>query len=220
MGKVKDMVIYGAGGLGREILSLLKRDYADVWRVIGFIDDSPNMPQEIDGVQLFSKDFLDGRDLAVVLGFADPKLKAKVFKDLSGKGNLSFPNIVSKNAIIDSNARLGKGVVIADFCWISTNVVINNGVFINVGVTVGHDVKIGEFCSVMPQCAISGYVNVGNETLIGAKSFILQQKSIGQCAVVAAGAAVFTNVENYETVWGNPARTLLNSKRRYEEKTC
>ena len=37
MADTKDLVIYGAGGLGREILSLIRRDYADEWKVVGFI---------------------------------------------------------------------------------------------------------------------------------------------------------------------------------------
>ncbi|WP_288333561.1 NeuD/PglB/VioB family sugar acetyltransferase [uncultured Cloacibacillus sp.] len=208
MGKVKDMVIYGAGGLGREILSLLKRDYADVWSVIGFIDDSQDMPKEIDGVQLFSKDFLDGRELAVVLGFADPEGKSRVFKDLSKKKNLSFPNVISKKAVIDSNARLGKGVIITDFCWISTNASVDNAVFINVGSAIGHDAIVGDCCSIMPQCAISGNVTIGRTTLIGAKTFILQGIAIGDSAMIAAGTVVCRNVGNKEIALGNPARVL------------
>ena len=211
---LKDIVIYGAGGLGREILSLIKRDYSDVWRVIGFIDDAPNLPSEIDGVKLLSKDILDSRELSVVLGFADPKLKAKVFKDLSRKKNISFPNIISRSAVVNKDLRIGNGVVITDFCWISTNVTINNAVFLNVGVTVGHDAVIEDFCSIMPQCAISGYVRVGSETLVGAKSFVLQQKTIGRQAVIAAGSAVFVNVEDNQTVWGNPSHTLIKSQSR------
>ena len=212
MGKVKDMVIYGAGGLGREILSLLKRDYADVWRVIGFIDDSQDMPQEIDGVQLFSKDFLDGRDLAVVLGFADPKLKAKVFKDLSGKRNLSFPNIISKNAYVTPDVRMEEGVIIADFCFISINVSIGRIVFLNTFTTVGHDAVIGDFCSIMPSTNISGHVVVGSETLLGAQSFILQGKKIGKSVSFAAGSKIFNDIPDNVAVFGNPAAIFKDNR--------
>ncbi len=206
---MNDIVIYGAGGLGREILCLIKRDYADSLNVIGFIDDTVGMPEEVSGIKILPKHILDSyKGLSVVLGFSDTKFKRGVFTELSAKKNLLFPNIISKNAVVNSDVRLGCGVIITDFCFISTNVVINDAVFINVGTAVGHDVKIDSYCSIMPQCAISGNVRIGSETLIGAKSFILQNKTVGARATLTAGAVVCRDVNDDEIAMGNPARIL------------
>lgn len=209
-----DLVIYGAGGLGREVLSLIRRDYADVWKVIGFIDDAQDSPETVEGVRVYKKDFLRSRSLAVVIAIGDPLIKAQVCENLLLNKNLIFPNIISRKAYIDTNAHIGKGNIITDFCWISTNAIIEDGVLINVATTVGHDTKVGSYTSIMPQCAISGQVEIGRESLIGAKSFILQGKHIGQNAVVAAGGCVFRNIDEYETVWGNPAHTLVKNNRK------
>ena len=211
---LKDLVIYGAGGLGREVLSLIRRDYANVWKVIGFIDDAQNLPKTVDGLRVYKKDFLASRSLAVVIAIGDPLTKTHVYGDLLQNKNLTFPNIISSKAYIDINAQIGIGNIITDFCWISTNTIIENCVLVNVATTVGHDAQIGSYTSIMPQCAISGHVEVGRATLIGAKSFILQGKHIGQNAVIAAGSCVFRNVDNYETVWGNPAHTLVKDHRK------
>lgn len=213
MADIKDLVIYGAGGLGREILSLIRRDYADEWHVIGFVDDSEYGPEDIYGVRVYDKTFLDSHNVAVILAIGDPVSKGKIFSELLECGNITFPNIISNKAIVCTDTQLGKGNVITDFCWVSTNVTIGDGVLVNVATTIGHDSKIGDFVSIMPQCAISGKVNVGNSSLIGAKSFILQGKHIGQQSVVAAGSCVFRNVDDGETVWGNPAHTLIKSNK-------
>lgn len=211
---LKDLVIYGAGGLGREVLSLIRRDYIDIWTVIGFIDDAQDSPETVDGLSVYKKDFLQSRSLAVVIAIGDPLTKAKVWEDLLRNKNLTFPNIISSKACIDTNAHIGMGNIITDFCWISTNTTIENGVLINVATTVGHDTRVSSYTSIMPQCAISGHVEVGHGTLIGAKSFILQGKYIGQNAVIAAGSCVFRSIDEYETVWGNPAHTLVKNNRK------
>ena len=213
MAEVKDLVIYGAGGLGREILSLIRRDYTDC-QVIGFIDDSENMPKQICSVNVYNSNFLFHRNLAVVIAVGDPVSRAKIFFNISKYENITFPNIISHRAIVSQDIRMGMGNVITDSCWLSTNVTIGNGVFVNVATTVGHDVQIDDFVSIMPQCAISGKVCIGSRSLIGAKSFILQGKHIGQHSVVAAGSCVFRNVDENETVWGNPAHTLVKNNRK------
>lgn len=210
----KDLVIYGAGGLGREVLSLIRRDYSDVWKVIGFIDDAQDSPETVDGLSVYKKDFLQSRSLSVVIAIGDPLTKAQVLGDLLQNETLTFPNVISRKAYIDTNAHIGMGNIITDFCWISTDTIIEIGVLINVATTVGHDARVGSYASIMPQCAVSGYVNVGREALIGAKSFIMQGKHIGHNAVVAAGSCVFRNVDDYETVWGNPAHTLVKDNRK------
>lgn len=139
----KDLVIYGAGGLGREILSLIRRDYADEWRVVGFIDDCcDNRQNSVDDINVFSPEYLETVNVAVVFGFADTHQKNWLLTKLETKGNLSFPNVLSKHAIINNDAKLGKGVVVTDFCSIYTKAVIEGGVFLNVGTIIGHDVAL------------------------------------------------------------------------------
>lgn len=208
-----DVVIYGAGGLGREILSLIHRDYTNL-RIIGFVDDAQNANKQVCGIDVYSRDFLTNRNLAVILAVGDPVSRAKIFSNISQYKNISFPNIISHKAIVSPDIHMGIGNVITDSCWISTNVTIGNGIFVNVATTIGHDANIGDFVSIMPQCAISGKVIVGDYSLIGAKSFILQGKHIGSHSTVAAGSCVFRNVDSNETVWGNPAHTLIKNNRR------
>ena len=205
---LRNIVICGAGGLGRELLSLIRRDYSEELKVIGFIDDNENLPDTVEGVPIYSQDFLDREKVSVVIGFANVQRKNRLLSNLETKPNLSFPNIISKHAIVNKDAKLGKGVVITDFCWISTRVVIEDGVFLNVATLIGHDTKIGRACSIMPQCAVSGFVKVGKETFIGAKSFILQGKVIGDNATISAGAIVCRDIRDGEVAISAQAKVL------------
>ncbi len=208
---MEDLVIYGAGGLGRELLSLLKRDFSNKWNVIGFVDDAIEEGVLINFTPVLNKSYLfeGNKKMSVVLAIASPQIKEKIFNELKEfNPNLSFPTIVSKSAMIDVNAIINEGVVVTDFCWISTSVKLGKCVYLNVGNVIGHDAELGDFVSVMPSSNISGFVKIGERTMIGCKSFILQCKSVGKDATLAAGSVVFSNVYDGETVWGNPAHLL------------
>ena len=81
----RELVIYGAGGLGREILSLINRDYKNEWETIGFIDDGLKEGTYVEGLPIFSKSVLVSHGyekLAVVFGIADPKIKKKIYFEI------------------------------------------------------------------------------------------------------------------------------------------
>lgn len=205
---IRNLVICGAGGLGREILSLIRRDYSNEFNVIGFVDDNGNLPDTVEGVPVYTQDFLDKETVSVVIGFASTQAKNRLLSKLETKPNLSFPNILSKHAIINKDATLGEGVVVTDFCSISTRAVLEDAVFLNVGTIIGHDAIIGRACSIMPQCAISGFVKVGKETFIGAQSFVMQGKVIGDNVTIAAGANVCRDLRDCEIAVSATAKVL------------
>ena len=53
-----------------------------------------------------------------------------------------------------------------------------------------------------------GFTHVGNRTLIGSGSTILQRVNIGTDVTVASGSVVFAKVVDNSTVMGNPARRM------------
>lgn len=206
---INDVLICGAGGLAREIRSLLSRDMT--WNILGFLDKTNEIGKKIDDLPVLPESYLDhnsNRKIAIVFGIADPFIKERLFQSFKKMPNIYFPSIIAPTAVVDKNAVLNEAVVVCDFCWISTNTNIGIGTFLNVGNVIGHDVKIGNFCSLMPSSNISGQVSIGDKTIIGAKSFILEKKSIGQGVLIGAGSCVFTNIYDGEKVMCTPAHFL------------
>jgi sugar O-acyltransferase (sialic acid O-acetyltransferase NeuD family) len=200
------VIVYGAGGLGREILQIV-RAVSDA-RVLGCVDDGVPPGTERSGARVLGGaeylDSLDG-DVSVVIGISDPNIKRGIFDKLSRNPRISFPNIVHPRAIVSEYASLGRGVVITQNCIVSVDASLGVGVFLNMGAIVGHDTKIGDYSSVMPLAAISGNVNIGERCLIGAQSAILQGITVGNDCTVGMGAVVIRDVPDGATVMGNPA---------------
>ncbi len=61
-----------------------------------------------------------------------------------------------------------------------------------------------------------GDIDIGKEVFIGARAIVLPGVTIGEGAVVAAGAVVTKDVEPWSVVGGNPARFIKKRELRDE----
>ena len=207
------VIVYGAGGLGREVmqmvlLTLAKREEYDA---LGYVDNGIVLGTVLNGFPVLgSEDYLENfdGDMALVFGIADPDIKARLYNKFKDKHGISFPNVIHPGASVSAHASFGCGVILAHGCFISVDTVIGDCVFMNNNTLVGHDSKIGDFSSIMPLAAISGSVTIGERCLIGVQSAIKQGMSVGSGVTVGMGSVVLQDTPDGATVVGNPARRI------------
>jgi sugar O-acyltransferase (sialic acid O-acetyltransferase NeuD family) len=207
----KQLAIYGAGGLGREVLSLVRA--LDNWEVLGFIDDALPVNAKIDGSHVLGGfDILHtlNSDTSIVLAFGDPKVKRDILKRI-GTMSLQFATIIHPSATIQDrdSIAIGEGSVIAAGVILTTGIQIGKHVLLNLNATVGHDTTIGNFSSVMPGVNIAGGVTLLDGALIGSGANIINGKTVGSYSVVGMGSVVLHDVASGSTVVGVPAKELL-----------
>ncbi|MDR3076872.1 MAG: hypothetical protein LBU26_06190, partial [Synergistaceae bacterium] len=156
------VIVYGAGGLGREVMQIARAALdPGEYHALGYADDGVSAGTVLNGYPVLGGgEYLENtnENIALVLGIADPEIKAGIFRRFKGKNNITFPNVIHPSALISEYAALRRGVVAAQGSLISVDAVLGDCVFINYGATIGHDVRISGFSSVMPLTAISGWV--------------------------------------------------------------
>lgn len=76
--------------------------------------------------------------------------------------------------------------------------------------------KNKEFKFAKPQRGLGGPINIGNDVWIGTNAIILRGVTIGDGAIVAAGAVVTKDVPPYAIVGGCPARLI---RFRFDQRT-
>jgi len=210
--RAEPVVVYGAGGLGREVLQLARAALCPRGaRVLGFVDDEVKPGTVLNGAEVLGGgEFLDTlrEPFSLVYGFASPAAKKMIHARLKLNPLISFPSVVHPSASVSEYARTGEGVVIAASCIVSIDAVLGDCVFLNNGALIGHDSVLGSFVSVMPLAAISGSVAIGECTLIGAQSALIQGINIGRNCVVGMGSVVLRDVPEGSTVLGNPAKRV------------
>ena len=212
---MKDIIIFGAGGLGREVACLIKRINAESpeWNLLGFYDDGLEMGTANEyGAVLGSVHDLATYDneVAVAVAIGSPKAVKKIVSILSENKKLYFPNLISPDFNISdsSNYSMGYGNIIQRNCTISCNVCIGNFNILNTGIGLGHDAKIGNYNSFMPAVKISGEVTIGDCNFFGVGSIVLQQLKVGNGIKLGAGSVLMRRAKDDNLYMGNPAKKI------------
>ncbi len=207
----KDVFIYGAGGLGREVFSMLHA--LPDWNVIGFYDDGKRIGDKIGRLSVLGSlnELLEVKEKAeVIIAIGNPGIKSQLAVKLSANQFISFPSLIHPRALLQdqTSVKMGEGCIITAGVILTTDIHIGKHVLLNLNCTIGHDVHIGDYSSVMPGANIAGEVNIGNGVLIGSGANILNGIKVGNNSRIGAGAVVTKDVLENETVAGVPARPL------------
>lgn len=213
---MKDIVIFGAGGLGREVACLIKRINAiqPEWNLVGFYDDGVAIGTKNEyGTVLGNAQVLAAhkQEISVAVAIGSPKTVKKIVEILMVNKKLHFPNLISPDfSISDSeNYSMGYGNIIQRNCTISCNVHLGNFNILNSGIGLGHDVRMGNYNSLMPAVKISGEVTIGDCNFFGVGSIVLQQFKIGNGIKLGAGSVLMRNAKDDLLYMGNPAKKIV-----------
>lgn len=207
-----DLIIVGAGGMGREVYSWLAQViYGKGGYVIkGFIDDNPNAlgnrSYPVDVIGSISE-YTPNAEEQLILSILDPKVKKQIAESLIQKGAEFFP-LIHPTAVIGKNVKLGKGTIICPYCILTNDIEMGDFVFMNTNSTIGHDSKIGDYTSINGKVEITGECKIGAVCLFGVGAKLIPGRKIVDGVTVGAGSVVVRNIVSPKTVFGNPAKSI------------
>ena len=209
---MKNLVIIGAGGCGREVLQWAKdiNKKEQRWNIRGFLDDDPDaldgLKCDISIISSVDAYTIDPCD-EFVCCVGNSATRKKIVDKLEAKGAV-FVTLIHPNAVIADTCTLGKGTIIYPYALISDNAVIGDGCIINMYSSVAHDSVLGEYCTVSAHCDVTGMCRLGDRVFMGSTSHVVPGTRIGDDVYICAGSTVMTRVRNGKKVLGNPARIV------------
>ncbi|PUY83659.1 PglD-related sugar-binding protein, partial [Cronobacter sakazakii] len=146
--------IYGAGGLGREVLMLARaiNQCTSRWSEIFFIDDVTDA-QEVYGAAVVRFDARPA-ECEVAIAIGEPALRQRLAQKLAG--NAPLATLIHPNVDVPSQSEIRAGAILCDGALISCGVTIGENVLIQPRACVGHDCVIGAYSVVSSLVALAG----------------------------------------------------------------
>ena len=211
---LRPLVIVGAGGLGREVLVLVRQlnEAAPRWRVLGFYDDQrPAHDQVHELPWLGPIDALNQHPepVAVAVAIGNGQQRAAVVGRLTAP-QLHFATLVHPSVALQAYQRieLGAGCIISQGCILTCDIRLGRHVLLNLGCTIGHDAQLADFCSLMPHANVGGEAQLAEAVYLGTNATVLNQVRVGAGAIVGAGAVAVRDLPAACTAVGVPAQVI------------
>jgi sugar O-acyltransferase (sialic acid O-acetyltransferase NeuD family) len=205
---MKNLIIIGAGGFGREVLSYI-RDDNPIFQFKGFLDDRLDLLKDMlgeDKIISSPHKYVPKPDDVFMVAVGDPRAREKYTRVLRDQFHVDFATVVHPQANINRHAKIGRGCIIGPRCGVSVNVGIGNFTCIQEYTVVGHDAQIGNWCQINSHCTLAGDCVIGDFVTIHPNSVITSGSVVEDGVTVAAGSVVYGRIKSGMTVLGNPAR--------------
>jgi sugar O-acyltransferase (sialic acid O-acetyltransferase NeuD family) len=209
---MKNLIIIGAGGMGREIFNLatLCKGYNSEFKIKGFLDDNKDVlqgfagyPCVIDTITNYNPE----ADDVFVCSMGNVVQKKRNIGIILEKGG-EFINLIHPEAFIGKNVKIGKGCIIFKNVHIGVESIINDYALIQISAIIGHGVKIGKYTRVDCLVVCVGGIELKDEVTVHTSSVINHHVIVEKGATVGALSFVISRVKENTTVIGNPARKL------------
>ena len=202
--------VYGASGFGREVLPLVRTQYAGDDTEIRFIDDGI---ADDDSVLSF-EDFiaLPHAEKLVTITIANSAIRERLAVRCSDAG-IGIADVRAANAMMFDNVKIGEGAILCGFTHLTSDIRIGRHFHANLYSYVAHDSIIGDYVTFAPNVHCNGNVHIDDHAYIGTGAILKQGTpdrplKIGRGATVGMGAVVTKDVAAGDTVVGNPARPM------------
>jgi sugar O-acyltransferase (sialic acid O-acetyltransferase NeuD family) len=189
----KQLIIIGAGGLGREVLDLVQliNKFDRQFQILGFSDDALPKGFLINGYKILGSlaECMQMQQVQFVIAISNPSIRLKVYEQLRNHQK-ELINLMHPTAQLSSYAGTepNSGFILFGNTFIGPNTKIGANVLIHTNTVIGHDSVIGLHTMVMQSCVLNGMVTVEEAVLIGPSSVVNGKHLIRKSSVLAAGS--------------------------------
>lgn len=201
---MKQLVIIGAGGHGKVVADIARRNKYDV---ILFLDDDESL-EHCDSYPVVGKcaDF-DKYDCDFSIAIGNAEIRQNILRLLKTAGK-TVVTLIHPAAVIGENVQFGAGTVVMAGAVINPGARIGVGCIINTCASVDHDCVLGDFVHVAVGAHIAGACTIRERTWIGAGATIINNICICKDCMISAGAVAIKDICEEGTYVGVPVRKV------------
>ena len=210
LNKRKKIFVFGASGHAKVVIDIIEQQ--GLYEIAFLVDDDP----DLKCTEFFGYHIIGGKQ--ELLEVKD-QISCGIVAIGSNKARIAVASWLSNNqfdlvSAIHPFAHLGRGVSVDIGTVIMAGAIINSdsrigrNVIVNTRASIDHDCAVGNGVHIAPGVTLCGTVSVGDSTFVCAGVTIIPNLTIGHNAVVGAGSTVIRDVPDYDLVAGSPARHI------------
>jgi sugar O-acyltransferase (sialic acid O-acetyltransferase NeuD family) len=214
---MQDLIIIGAGGLGREVVWTAQSANAKAprYKLCGYCDDDLlKRDKEIGGLPVLGPIEDCGKRIGDPTWFlcavGDNRRREALVARAERIGWLPA-TVVDPSVLVGPGVEVGEGTYVAALSVLSTQSRIGRHVIINHCCSLGHDAVIGDFGQVCPGGRISGFCVLGRGAFVGSNGVLAPGVELGEYAVLGAASFAVKKIPAGATASGNPARVMFQA---------
>lgn len=203
------IILVGGGGHCRSVIDVIETE--NRYEIAGILDKEELIGQKVLSYPIIASDnnietvLKTCTNFLITVGHIKSSVvREKLFNTIKEKGG-HFPVIISPKAHVSKHACLSEGTVVMHHALVNTLAITGKNCIINTGAVLEHDVQVGDHCHISTGAYINGECKIGNGTFVGSNATTVQTIQVGEQNVIAAGAVVTQNTENFSLYAGNPA---------------
>lgn len=211
---MKDLIIIGASGFGREVAWLVERinEVEPEWNLLGFLDDNETVQgKDVNGYKVLgtTQDCGKYSNASFVCAVGASKTRQTIIAKIKERDpQIKFATLIDPSVEMSKLVGIGEGTIICAHTIITVNISIGEHVIINLDCTIGHDAILEDFVTLYPSVNVSGATHIGCCSEMGTGMQIIQGKTIGNNSIVGAGAVVVRDIPDNCTAVGSPAKPI------------
>jgi sugar O-acyltransferase (sialic acid O-acetyltransferase NeuD family) len=210
-----DIVILGAGGMGRETFEVVEDTFGNDsnYRVKGFLSDVLDV---LDGFENYPpllgtiKDYQVQPNDRFILAIGDVAGRRKIAESILERSG-EFINLIHPTAQVFRSAKIGRGVIIFPCAYVGADSKIGDFCLINAHALAGHDTILGNFSEMAPYSILGGGTQTGKEVFFCMHAVTAPKTKLGNRIIISQGSTNKENPADDSFVEGVPGKI---SKRR------
>jgi sugar O-acyltransferase (sialic acid O-acetyltransferase NeuD family) len=190
----KKIVLIGAGGHAKACIEIIQS--TEEFSIAQIVGQSPEIGSRVLGHVIKHTD----ADLELLreeyeyafIGIGqmhNPELRREIHSNLLNLG-YQIPTIISKHAIVSSNAKIGDGSIVMNGAILNADCTVGTNVIVNSAALLEHDVFVGDDCHISTRVTINGSTRIGHGTFLGSGTVIRNGLEIGENSFVGMGSVV------------------------------
>ncbi|TDQ33396.1 acetyltransferase [Zeaxanthinibacter enoshimensis] len=210
---MKNVVIFGASGHGSVVLDCIEQQ--GKYNVVGFVDSFKKKGRKFNGYEIlgsendlpYLKDKFNIKGGIVAIGdnWIRKIMVDKITAILPG---FNFITAIHPRTIIGRGVVIGRGTVIMPGTTVNANSIIGDFCILNTNSSLDHDGHMKEYSSLAPMVCTGGNLELGQFSVIGLGTNVIESISIGDHTVIGAGSLLVHSMPGQVVAYGSPARII------------